>query len=152
MLEKLQSALQQRYCTKVFKKGTIIDNSKLDTLLNTLSLAPTSINSQAWHLFAITDPTEKARLAEAASPDNKNKYKDGACLFIFCVKTNFSKKDLLELENFAAKKRGVEVNQKRVAMLTGYLDEKSPQECQEWLSRQVYIVLGQFLTLLTIGC
>lgn len=146
MLETLETALQQRYCTKVFKKNTTIDKKKVDALLNSLTLAPTSINSQAWHLFAISDPAEKARLAEASWPNNQGKYKDGAYLFIFCAKTDFSQEDLLELEALTANIRGVEVNQERVAMLTDYLAGMPSDECQEWLIRQVYIVLGQFLT------
>jgi nitroreductase/dihydropteridine reductase len=146
MLEKLENALQQRYCTKVFKQNATIDNSKLDTLLNTLTLAPTSINSQAWHLYIISDPIEKARLATASWPSNQGKYKDGAYLFIFCAKTTFSEKDLLELETLTAEIRGVPVNQERMTMLTNYLASMPDEECQEWLIRQVYIVLGQFLT------
>ena len=146
MLEKLQSALQQRYCTKVFKKNSTIDQSKLDALLNTLTLAPTSINSQAWHLYIISDPAEKTRLATASWPNNQGKYNDGAYLCIFCAKTTFSEKDLLELETLTAEIRGVAVNQERMTMLTNYLASMPDEECQEWLIRQVYIVLGQFLT------
>jgi len=146
MLKTLETALQQRYCTKVFKKGSAIDDATFDTLLNTLLLSPTSINSQAWHLFAISDPAEKARLAEASWPNNQSKYKDGAYLFIFCAKTDFNQADLLELEALTAKIRGVEVNQERVTMLTNYLAGMPSNECQEWLIRQVYIVLGQCLT------
>ena len=146
MLTKLENALQQRYCTKVFKKNSTIDHNKLDSLLNSLTLAPTSINSQAWHLYIISDPAEKARLATASWPNNQGKYKDGAYLFIFCAKTTFNEKDLLELEALTAEIRGVAVNQERIAMLTDYLAGMPEAECQEWLIRQVYIVIGQFLT------
>ena len=146
MLEKLETALQQRYCTKVFKKDAPFDDNKLDTLLNTLLLAPTSINSQAWHLYVISDPTEKARLAEVSWPHNKSKYKDGSHLLILCAKTTFKRADLVELEELCAKVRGVEVNQERITMFTDFLTSMTDDECQEWLRRQVYIVFGQLLT------
>lgn len=146
MLEKLKDALQQRYCTKVFKSGAAIDNDKIETLIETLLLTPTSINSQAWHLYIISDPSEKARLSEATWPSNTDKYKDGGHLFVFCTKTTFNKQNLIDIEELIADIRGTEINEERIGMLDNYLNSMSEQECLEWLKRQVYIVFGQFLT------
>ena len=146
MLEKLKNALQQRYSCKVFKAGATVENDKLQTLLDTLPLSPTSINSQAWHLYVISNPAKKAELAATSWPTNQDKYKDSAYLLIFCAKTTFNKQDLLNLEQLTADIRGTEINEARVAMLNNYISSMSDNERQEWLKRQVCIVFGQFLT------
>lgn len=146
MQEKLKSALQQRYSSKVFKAGATIENDKLQLLLDTLPLAPTSINSQAWHLYVISNPVKKEQLAQACWPSNQGKYKDGSHLLIFCAKTSFSKDDLQDIEQLTADTRDVAVNNERVEMLNNYIEGMSDSERQEWLKRQVCIVFGQFLT------
>jgi nitroreductase/dihydropteridine reductase len=146
MLDKFKNALQQRYSTKVFKTGATVDSDKLQVLLDTLALAPTSINSQAWHLFVISNQDKKAQLAEATWPTNHDKYKDSAYLLIFCAKTEFSKEDLAEIEQLGADIRHTEINEQRLEALGNYISSMSDHECQEWLKRQVYIVFGQFLT------
>ena len=146
MLEKLKKALQQRYSTKVFKAGATIENDKLQLLLDTLPLSPTSINSQPWHLYVISDPATKAQLAEATWPTNHDKYRDSAYLLVFCAKTTFEKQDLVEIEELTANIRNTEINEERVTMLNGYISSMSDNERQEWLKRQVCIVFGQFLT------
>ncbi len=146
MLEKLKGALQQRYSTKVFKAGEDIEEDKLQLLLDTLPLSPTSINSQAWHLYLISNPAKKAQLAEATWQSNQDKYKDSAYLLIFCAKTTFNRQDLQDIEQLTADIRDIEVNEARVEMLNNYIGSMSENERQEWLKRQVCIVFGQFLT------
>lgn len=146
MLNKLKNALQQRYSSKVFKAGATIDAPTLQVLLDTLALAPTSINSQAWHIYAISNPAKKAQLAEATWPSNVQKYKDSSHLLVFCAKTDFHKQDLEKIEQLTAKIRASEVNKERVTMLNSYINSMSKSERQEWLKRQVCIVFGQFLT------
>lgn len=146
MLEKLKNALQQRYSTKIFKAGATIEAHTLQVLLDTLVLAPTSINSQAWHIYVISNPTKKAQLAETTWPSNVDKYKDCSHLLVFCAKTTFRKQDLEEIEQLTAATRDTQVNEERVTMLNNYISSMSDTERQEWLKRQACIVFGQFLT------
>jgi len=146
MLNKLKNALQQRYSTKVFKADETVEAHTLQILLDTLVLAPTSINSQAWHLYVISNATKKAQLAEATWPSNVDKYKDCSHLLVFCAKTDFHKQDLENIEQLTAEIRATEVNEDRVTMLNNYISSMSDTERQEWLKRQVCIVFGQFLT------
>ncbi|WP_019616154.1 nitroreductase family protein [Psychromonas ossibalaenae] len=146
MLEKLKKAIQKRYSTKIFKAGEDVDQEKLNLLLETLPLAPTSINSQAWHLYLISSPAEKARLAETTWESNQAKYKDSSYLLVFCAKTTFARQDLLEIEQLTASTRDAEINEGRLAMLDNYVGSMSERDKQEWLKRQVYLVFGQFLT------
>ncbi|GAA4899217.1 nitroreductase family protein [Ferrimonas pelagia] len=145
MIHTLQQALEQRYATKVFDPHGIAEEEKIEALLNTLCLAPTSINSQPWHLYVITDPERKAKLAQAAWDNNKPKFTDGSHLFLFCAKTDFGEADVRAIEQVVAKVRGSEINEERIAMMTNYVNTMSQAERQEWIKRQVYLVFGQFL-------
>ncbi len=146
MLEKLKIALSQRYSVKVFDQAKAVDENKLKMILETLALAPTSINSQAWHLFVISDKTLKEKLAATAWESNQDKYRDSSHLLVFCAKTDFVEQDLQNIEELVSEVRGSEVNQERVAMLSQYVNGMPKSELQEWLKRQVYLVFGQFLT------
>ncbi|MBY5991435.1 nitroreductase family protein [Ferrimonas balearica] len=145
MITTLQQAQASRYSTKVFEAGAQVDPDKIDALIDTLCLAPTSINSQPWHLYVISNDEEKARLAEAAWDNNKPKFADGSHLFLFCAKTEFGEAEVRAIEQMVAQVRGGEVDEARVAMMTNYVNAMSPAERQEWMKRQVYLVFGQFL-------
>ncbi|TKB48865.1 NAD(P)H nitroreductase [Ferrimonas sediminicola] len=145
MINTLQQVLEQRYSTKVFDASQGADEQKVQALIDTLRLAPSSINSQPWQLFVISNPEEKARLAKAAWDYNQPKFHDASHLFVFCAKTEFGAEEVMELEQLVAEVRGTEVNQDRVALMTNYVEGMDPADRQEWLKKQVYLLFGQFL-------
>jgi len=145
MIKTLQQALEQRYATKVFDPSGAADEAKIETLIETLRLAPSSINSQPWHLYLITNADEKARIAAAAWDANQPKFRDGSHLFVFCAKTAFGAAEIREIEQRVAEVRGGEVNEQRVAMMSNYVLGMSEAERGEWMKKQVYLMFGQFL-------
>jgi len=145
MIKTLQQALEQRYATKVFDPSGAADEAKIDTLIETLRLAPSSINSQPWHLYVITNPDEKARIAEAAWDANQPKFRDSSHLFLFCAKTQFGAAEVREIEERVAEVRGAAVDEDRISMMTNYVHSMSEAERGEWMKRQVYLQFGQFL-------
>ncbi|HEY5717531.1 MAG TPA: nitroreductase family protein [Motiliproteus sp.] len=145
MIKTLQQALEQRYATKVFDPNGVADEAKIETLIETLRLAPSSINSQPWHLYVITNPDEKARIAAAAWDANQPKFRDGSHLFLFCAKTQFGAAEVREIETQVAAVRGGEVNEDRIAMMTNYVNSMDEAARAEWMKRQVYLLFGQFL-------
>ncbi|WP_210396160.1 nitroreductase family protein [Motiliproteus sediminis] len=145
MIKSLQQALEQRYATKVFDPSGAADEAKIEILVETLRLAPSSINSQPWHLYLITSAGEKARIADAAWDANKPKFRDSSHLFLFCAKTRFGADEVREIEQLAADVRGVAVNEERVAMMTAYVNTMTDAERLEWMKKQVYLMFGQFL-------
>ncbi|SHG81665.1 nitroreductase family protein [Ferrimonas marina] len=145
MIQTLQTALEQRYSTKVFNPQGNAQEEKIQALLDTLCLAPTSINSQPWHLYLVTDAEQKAKMAKAAWEANAPKFNDGSHLFLFCAKTQFGEAEVREIEALVAQVRGTEVNEQRVAMMTNYVNTMTEEQRLEWMKRQVYLVFGQFL-------
>ncbi len=145
MIQTLKQALEQRYTTKVFDPARPADEEKIQVLIETLRLAPSSINSQPWHVFVITNPDEKQRLAAAAWDHNKPKFNDGSHLFLFCARTEFGEKEVRAIEQLVADVRGLPLDEGRVAMMTNYASSMSQADRQEWMKRQVYLMFGQFL-------
>lgn len=145
MINNLKHTLANRYSTKVFDPQGGAEQDKIDALIDTLCLAPTSINSQPWHLYVISNADEKRRLAEAAWDNNKPKFEQGSHLFLFCAKTEFGEAEVRAIEERVAEIRGTEVDEGRITMMTNYVASMTAEQRQEWMKRQVYLVFGQFL-------
>ncbi|WP_211830167.1 nitroreductase family protein [Kistimonas asteriae] len=145
MNDTLKTILENRYTTKVFDPDWPADEQKIQTLIETLRLAPSSINSQPWHFFVISNPDERARLAESAWENNKPKFCDASHLFVFCAKTQFDENDVHAIEELTAGVRGMEIDEERLNMLTSFVSGKPSEERNQWLKQQVYLAFGQFL-------
>lgn len=145
MIQTLKEALEQRYSTKVFDPTKVAEEEKIQTLIETLRLAPSSINSQPWHLFVISNPHEKERIAEAAWDYNQPKFKDSSHLFVFCAKTEFGENEVREIEQLVADVRGTDLDEERVTLMTNYAGSMGDSVRSEWLKKQVYLQFGQFL-------
>ncbi|MGI9275028.1 MAG: nitroreductase family protein [Endozoicomonas sp.] len=141
----LTDVLEKRYSTKVFDPARPAHEEKIQELIETLRLAPSSINSQPWHFYVVSGPEEKARLAQCAWDTNKAKFSDASHVFVFCAKTAFDVDDLRELEELVASERGEEVNTARLEFLGQFVEGMSETDRFYWTRDQVYLMFGQFL-------
>ncbi|MGY0218227.1 nitroreductase family protein [Endozoicomonadaceae bacterium StTr2] len=141
----LARVLSSRYATKVFDADKPAAEEKIQQLIETLRLAPSSINSQPWHFYVISNPEEKRRLSQCAWDSNKAKFDDASHVFVFCGKTSYEVEDLQALEELVAEQRGTEVNQARVEFLGGFVNSMDETERKYWIRDQVYLAFGQFL-------
>jgi len=149
MQEKQQlllDALNSRYATKVFDPDNKIEDEKLQALLESIPLTPSAINAQPWHLFVVRNLQEKTRLAEAAMGYNQPKYINADSLFIFCAKTDFTLDDFVAVEEMVAKVRNKGVDEARITSMSGYIESMEAEDKKQWLQKQLYLMLGQFLT------
>lgn len=142
----LLDVLKNRYTTKMFDASARVPDDKIEALIESLVLTPSSINSQPWHVYVVSSPEEKQRLSKAAWDDNKPKFVDCDYLFVFCAKTDFTAEDFLEIETLVARVRQRELAHERVKMMSNYLEHMDPVEKKYWLQQQIFIMLGQFLT------
>ncbi len=142
----LLSALNNRYATKVFDPDKKIPKEKVDALLESIPLTPSSINAQPWHIFVVSNQKMKENLAQAAWGINQTKYINADYLFIFCAKKDYTLLDYIHLEELVARVRGVELDQKRIEGIGPYVEGMQGEEKEHWLKKQCYIMLGQFLT------
>ncbi len=123
-----------------------IENEKIQILLESIPLTPSAINSQPWHVYVIRNQQEKQRLAAAAMEYNRSKYTDADYLFVFCAKTDFTVEDYVAIEKRVTQIRNTEVDQGRVQTMSGYIHSMEKEQIQQWTQKQLYIMLGQFLT------
>ena len=137
--------LEQRYSTKVFNPKRKIDADTLGILKESLRLSPSSINSQPWHFFMITDQEEKERLALSAWGYNQPKFHDASQIVVFCAKTDFTVADLEKIERVTAEARGTEMDMARVDALGSYVHSMTPEYKGEWLRQQAAMAFGQFM-------
>ena len=141
----LVTLLEERYSTKVFDANRVVDADKIDTLKETLRLAPSSINSQPWHFFVVSQMEYRQRLADVCWDSNKQKMTSASHIFIFTAKTDFSLEEVRQVEQMTADVRQQPLNEDRLAYLNDYVSSLSQTERAEWMKRQVYLPLGQLL-------
>ena len=143
--ESLLSALRWRYAVKKFDPAGKIPADKWKALEEALVLSPSSYGLQAEHFFVIEDKAVRAKL-RAASWD-QTQVTDADKLVVFAVKIDAVASDVDGLiERFSEGRRVPK------EALEGYqqtmLNSLSlpPEKVEAWLTRQVYIALGVFLT------
>lgn len=143
--ETLLAALQWRYATKKFDPAKKIDAAVWSALEDALVLSPSSYGLQAWKFFVIDDPKIREQLKPASY--NQTQITDASKLVVFTVKHKLAPADIDRYVELISDVRRVPKE-----ALAGYhkamLGSASlPKErVDAWLTRQVFIALGFFLT------
>lgn len=133
---KFVEAMQSRYTTKMYDSSPKIDDARIAELMESLRLAPSSINSQPWGFALIDDADTKDRLADHAH-FNADKIRNASHLVVLCVYKDaktFEEERLADMHPYAA-----DYYRKGLAPL-------GEEAVMSWLSRQVYIALGVLLS------
>jgi nitroreductase len=140
------SALNWRYATKKFDAEKKIPADIWSALEQALVLAPSSFGLQPWKFIVVQDPALRQKLAAASW--GQTQPVDCSHYVVFAHRTDFSAADVDRYINRIAQVRGgtaealkgyrdAMVGATDQARAAGYLDV--------WVSRQVYIALGQFM-------
>jgi nitroreductase/dihydropteridine reductase len=127
---------KSRYTTKKYNSSKKISDNEIEELKEILRLSPSSINSQPWKFFFVSNEEIKNQLAEV-SYFNEQKIKDASHLVVFCAID-----DIQSFEN--------QINKNLPEGAVGYYNQfiklLSEQEIKSWLKHQVYLSLGYFLS------
>jgi nitroreductase len=142
----LLSALNWRYATKKFAKGKLIPADTWATLEQALVLAPSTYGIQPWRFIVVQKPEVRAGLSAASW--GQTQPVDCSHFVVFAVRKNLSEADI---DRFIA--RTAEVRGTTPESLKGYRDiiagtterARAAGNLDFWMSRQVYIALGQFM-------
>lgn len=126
---------QSRYTTKKYDDSKNVSPEKIEELKQILRLSPSSINSQPWHFYFISDEEVKRRLA-AVSKYNEPKINAASHLVVFTVKD-----DVAAFENQLPSY----LPESAVAYFNENLKPLPQNEIQAWMAHQVYLSLGFFL-------
>lgn len=127
---------KNRYTTKKYNPNVKLSEETIQELKEILRLSPSSINSQPWKFSFISDEQVKTKLAEA-SYFNKPKVLDASHLVVFSVIDDLDAFEKHVRENLPEGSNGY-YNQ--------FIKPMSEPEIRSWLSKQVYLSLGYFLS------
>ncbi len=142
--------LKWRYTTKAYDTTKKISDADFNILLESLILAPTSINSQPSHYFYTSSEEGKKKIAHAAEEQysfNASKILDASHVIVFASKTAYTTEDLLKLVDNEKKigRLPQEVaREDAVAMYRRFvnLHEYDFKDLPHWLSKQTYLTSG----------
>lgn len=138
--------LRWRYACKKFDSTKKIPAATWSHLEDSLVLAPSSYGLQPWKFFNVTDPSIREKLLPYSW--GQKQIVDASHLVVLAVKTNVGPADVEKLVAHSASTRGIPVasldNYKN--MMIGSLSRATPEQIREWMSRQVFIALGFFLS------
>ena len=127
---------ESRYTTKKYDPTKSIHDDTIGKLKEIIRLSPSSINSQPWRFTFVSDEKIKSELSEF-SYHNKQKVLDASHVVVFSVG-----KDVESFEN----NRLTLLPEGALAYYNLALKPKGDEQVMTWLSSQVYLSLGFFLS------
>jgi nitroreductase len=144
-MNEIISALNWRYATKAYDTDKKISDSDMETLLESLRLAPSSFGLQPWKFIVVKNPEMRTQL-RAASWDQAQ-ITDASHLVVIAARRTM---DATEIDRFVAataEARGTtsEALAGYADMMKGTVSSRTPEQLAGWNARQAYIALGFLL-------
>lgn len=145
MQNQILDALNWRYATKQFDPGKKIDTEKIDILLESLRLAPSSFGLQPWKFIVITNQELKNELRQHSW--DQSQISDCSHLVVHCVLRNIEQSDIDNFIQFTADSSGMDPSHldQYKQMMSAALLSRSEAEQLSWSQKQVYISQGILL-------
>lgn len=100
---ELINKLQWRYATKAMN-GEKVDQEKIDTILQAISLAPTSSGLQPFEVLVITNPKLKEQIRTVAW--NQSVVTDCSHLLVFAAWDNYTEERINQVFDYTNEQRG----------------------------------------------
>ncbi len=143
------SGLQWRYATKQFDPARKISAETWKALEEVLTLSPSSYGLQLWKFVVVTTQSVKDQLP--AHSYGQNQPRDASHLVVLAGRTEFTEADVDRLLARIVAVRGGTVADLAAykGMMMGSVANPS-MPVAEYVSRQVYIALGQLITSATL--
>ncbi|MFT6792602.1 MAG: nitroreductase [Rubritalea sp.] len=139
--------LKWRYATKVFDPEKKISAELWEQVEESLILTPSSFGLQPWKFLVITDQTMKEKLLEHSW--NQAQVTDCSHLVVLTALKNLDEADVERFITDTHVKRGGELIalDPYKGMMNGFLAVMSEAQKHAWARNQVYIALGQLMTI-----
>lgn len=147
--------LKWRYACKEFDATKKLTEAQLYDLLEALRLTPSSFGMQPWKFIVVENPELREQLVEASW--KQQQVKDASHLLVLCAPLKIDEKFVDDFLNSTAKTRGQDVSELDgfKGMLMKMIVGKSPEGQMTWSKNQIYIALGNLMTVcanLKIDC
>lgn len=142
-------ALNWRYAVKKFSTQKL-SQEKIDIVFEALRLTPSSMGLQAWKFINVEDPEIREKLVAASW--NQEQVKDASHLLVFARPLILSNNEVDKYASLLAKERKMEDAKKDSFrnMVNNYLKTLNEDQLRIWLDKQLYIALGNLMTVCAI--
>jgi nitroreductase len=144
--EALLGALKWRYATKKFDPARKIPADTWAALEEALILSPSSFGLQPWHFLVVQDPAIRQRLSAATW--GQSQPVDCSHFVVFAARKDLTAADVDHFIDRIVEVRGGSPEHLKGYrdIMVGFADQgRAAGRLQEWMARQVYIALGQFM-------
>lgn len=139
--QAILEALRWRYATKEFDAKVPVSDEDLETILESIRLAPTSRGLQPFQVVLVTDPATKSAIRKVAF--NQPQTESASHLLVFCARPDIS--DRAEKLFAYARQKGTPeavIAQMQKNVKLGNLLNLLTFSRKSWAARQAYIALG----------
>lgn len=146
--DQLINQLKWRYATKQFDPNRKIAPADWTALVDALVLSPSSFGLQPWKFIAVKDPEIRERLVPVSW--GQRQVAEASHLVVFAVKKELGQNDIEHNFQRIADVRSVpleSLNGFRKMLVDKVLKGMDADARREWATRQVYIALGNFLSI-----
>lgn len=145
MNTQIVTALKWRFATKLFNPDRSVCGSDLETLLEAVRLAPSSLGLQPWKVYVIANKDIKEKLKVAAW--NQPQLTDASHIIVFATRKNIDESyiNLYLEEVMKVRKQTKEDIAGYRKMIVSSTLGKTQEQLKAWNDRQVYIALGILL-------
>ncbi len=138
----LQESLAWRYATKKFDSSKKIDADKLNNLLQTVKLAPSSYGLQHYEIVVVEDAAVRERLKEAAY--GQSQLTDASQVIVFAAETKIDEEYVKNYISETAAMR--QMDREKLAdfekTILGAISRQSDEQKLNWSHKQAYLALG----------
>ena len=148
-MTKILDALNWRYAVKKFDTKKI-PQEKLDILLESLRLTPSSFGMQAWKFIIVKNPEIREKLVPVSW--NQKQVADASHLLVLARPEDVQEDDAEKWSDFLAETQKTSTDKKEAfsQVLKSYINSLSQQQKDRWLDVQLYIALGNLMTVCAI--
>ena len=138
---ELIKSLEWRYATKKMN-GEKIPQDKLERILESTRLAPSSYGLTPYQVIVVEDQELKEKLVGACY--GQTQLKDSSAVLVFATLNTINEKSVEEYMNTIAEQRGITVDMLDdfKGMLNGSLSTMTDEQKTTWAKKQTYIGLG----------
>ncbi|PIB29875.1 NAD(P)H-dependent oxidoreductase [Maribacter sp. 4G9] len=145
-MNKIIEDLNWRYAVKKFDTNRKVNIIDLETLIEATRLSASSYGLQPYHIFIIED--EKIREELRKHSWNQSQITDASHLMVFTIKESFGEELIDDYIDNVVKTR--DISSESVMGYSNFMKSKLmglPNELKSsWTSRQVYLALGNLMT------
>ena len=141
MSDSFLDHLEWRFATKKFDASKPLEQEKLDKILESIRMTPTSYGLQTMHVHVVTDQEIKKKMK--AMSYMQSQVVDAPVVLVFSARTDVKNRIKQYIDVASDGKTAVKLKMKPYElMMNQSVGKLSEDAVKEWSARQAYIALG----------